>query len=48
MSIIVIGRANMDIVMRTSRIPRIGETMTGEGFFVSPGPRMRFQHSLSL
>lgn len=31
MSIIVIGSANMDMVMRTSRIPRIGETMTGEG-----------------
>ena len=37
MKIIVIGSANMDMVMRTSRIPEIGETMTGDGFFVSPG-----------
>ncbi|WP_249861161.1 ribokinase [Paenibacillus konkukensis] len=27
----------MDMVMRTSRIPEIGETMQGEGFFLSPG-----------
>lgn len=35
--IIVLGSANMDMVMRTSRIPEIGETMQGEGFFLSPG-----------
>jgi len=35
--IIVLGSANMDMVMRTSRIPEIGETMRGEGFFLSPG-----------
>jgi len=35
--IIVLGSANMDMVMRTSRIPEIGETMHGEGFFLSPG-----------
>ncbi|MBH5318352.1 ribokinase [Paenibacillus sp. GSMTC-2017] len=37
MKIIVLGSANMDMVMRTSRIPDIGETMRGEGFFLSPG-----------
>ncbi|MCS7465008.1 ribokinase [Paenibacillus doosanensis] len=36
-NIIVLGSANMDMVMRTSRIPEIGETMQGEGFFLSPG-----------
>ncbi|CAG7652030.1 ribokinase [Paenibacillus allorhizosphaerae] len=35
--IIVLGSANMDMVMRTSRVPEIGETMRGEGFFLSPG-----------
>ncbi|WP_282937581.1 ribokinase [Paenibacillus sp. RC67] len=35
--IIVLGSANMDMVMLTSRIPEIGETMQGEGFFLSPG-----------
>ncbi|WP_028551702.1 ribokinase [Paenibacillus sp. UNC451MF] len=37
--IIVLGSANMDMVMRTSRIPEIGETMQGEGFFLSPGSK---------
>lgn len=37
MKIIVIGSANMDMVMRTSRVPEIGETMHGEGFFLSAG-----------
>ncbi|UUZ90099.1 PfkB family carbohydrate kinase [Paenibacillus sp. P25] len=30
-------RANMDMVMRTSRIPAVGETMQGEGFSLSAG-----------
>jgi ribokinase len=37
MKIIVIGSANMDMVMRTGRIPEIGETITGNGFFLSAG-----------
>jgi ribokinase len=37
MKIIVIGSANMDMVMRTERIPEIGETITGSGFFLSAG-----------
>ncbi|MEK8128220.1 ribokinase [Paenibacillus filicis] len=37
MAIIVIGSANMDMVMQTSRIPDRGETMRGSGFFLSPG-----------
>ncbi|TXK80034.1 ribokinase [Paenibacillus sp. N3.4] len=37
MKIIVIGSANMDMVMQTSRIPEIGETMRGNGFFLSAG-----------
>jgi len=37
MSIIVIGSANMDLVMRTERMPQIGETIRGGGFFLSPG-----------
>ncbi|MFC5450379.1 ribokinase [Paenibacillus aestuarii] len=34
---IVIGSANMDLVMRTIRIPEMGETMRGEGFLLSAG-----------
>jgi ribokinase len=37
MKIIVIGSANMDMVMRTSRIPEVGETIRGNGFFLSAG-----------
>jgi ribokinase len=37
MKIIVIGSANMDMVMRTSRIPEVGETIKGDGFFLSAG-----------
>ncbi|MEC0207635.1 ribokinase [Paenibacillus ehimensis] len=37
MKIIVVGSANMDMVMRTSRLPEIGETMRGDGFFLAPG-----------
>ncbi|KIL42449.1 hypothetical protein SD70_00625 [Gordoniibacillus kamchatkensis] len=37
MKIIVIGSANMDMVMRTNRMPEIGETITGSGFFLSAG-----------
>ncbi|CAH0120169.1 MULTISPECIES: ribokinase [unclassified Paenibacillus] len=37
MNVIVIGSANMDMVTRTGRIPEIGETIQGEGFFLSPG-----------
>lgn len=37
MSIIVIGSANMDMVMRTSRVPEAGETIAGDGFLLSLG-----------
>ncbi|MBA2941921.1 ribokinase [Paenibacillus sp. CGMCC 1.16610] len=37
MKIIVIGSANMDMVMQTSRIPEMGETMRGDGFMLSAG-----------
>ncbi|MFU1795659.1 ribokinase [Paenibacillus azoreducens] len=37
MKIIVIGSANMDMVMETSRIPNRGETIHGEKFFLSSG-----------
>jgi len=37
MKIIVIGSANMDMVMQTDRMPSIGETIHGGGFFLSPG-----------
>ncbi|MCR8655798.1 ribokinase [Paenibacillus endoradicis] len=37
MKIIVIGSMNMDMVMQTSRIPEVGETINGEGFFLSGG-----------
>ncbi|WJH34397.1 ribokinase [Paenibacillus sp. CC-CFT747] len=37
MKIVVIGSANMDMVMQTSRIPEAGETISGRGFFLSGG-----------
>lgn len=37
MKIIVIGSANMDMVMRTGRIPEMGETMQGDGFLLAAG-----------
>jgi ribokinase len=37
MKIIVIGSANMDMVVQTSRIPEMGETIRGNGFFLSAG-----------
>lgn len=37
MKVVVIGSANMDMVMRTSRIPEVGETIQGERFFLTAG-----------
>jgi len=37
MSIIVFGSINMDLVVRTSRLPAPGETLTGHSFFTAPG-----------
>jgi ribokinase len=35
--IVVVGSINMDLVARTHRIPRPGETVTGSGFETTPG-----------
>lgn len=35
--IVVIGSLNMDLVMRTPRIPNAGETLSGHGFATLPG-----------
>ena len=35
--IVVIGSANMDMIIRTSHIPRVGETILGEDFIQSLG-----------
>lgn len=35
--IIVIGSLNMDLVVKTPKIPQIGETILGSGFMTSPG-----------
>jgi ribokinase len=35
--IVVIGSLNMDLVMRTARIPNAGETLSGHGFDTLPG-----------
>lgn len=35
--IVVIGSLNMDLVMRTARIPSAGETLSGHGFATLPG-----------
>lgn len=37
MNIVVIGSINTDLVINTSRIPKIGETITGSGFSVNCG-----------
>ncbi|XID93047.1 ribokinase [Paenibacillaceae bacterium WGS1546] len=37
MKIIVIGSANMDMVVQTPRLPEAGETLHGSGFFLSSG-----------
>jgi ribokinase len=36
-SIVVIGSSNMDLVAKASRIPVVGETLTGSDFFMVPG-----------
>jgi ribokinase len=35
--VLVIGSINMDLVTKTSRVPKIGETLIGEAFFTIPG-----------
>ncbi len=35
--ILVIGSINMDLVTKTSRVPKLGETLMGESFFTIPG-----------
>ncbi len=37
MSIVVFGSINMDLVVRTPRLPSVGETLTGHSFSTSPG-----------
>lgn len=37
MSVIVIGSANMDMVMNTPKMPEAGETIHGSGFFLMSG-----------
>ncbi len=35
--VFVIGSINMDLVVETDRLPQIGETVHGSGFFTNPG-----------
>lgn len=37
MTIVVFGSINMDLVVRTPRLPTPGETLTGHTFFTAPG-----------
>ena len=37
MKVIVVGSANMDLVVRADRAPRAGETVVGEDFTLAPG-----------
>jgi len=39
MRIVVVGNANMDLVVQTERAPRAGETVVGKGFVTVPGGR---------
>ena len=36
-NILVVGSANMDLVVRAARMPKPGQTILGEGFVTSPG-----------
>lgn len=35
--VVVVGSLNMDLVVRTERLPRSGETLAGESFVTVPG-----------
>ncbi|HOM25475.1 MAG TPA: ribokinase [Thermosynergistes sp.] len=35
--VVVVGSVNMDLIVRVSRLPRLGETMSGEGFSMGGG-----------
>ncbi|MCO7632646.1 ribokinase [Pseudomonas guariconensis] len=35
--VVVVGSLNMDLVARTQRLPRAGETLAGDSFFTVPG-----------
>ena len=35
--VVVVGSLNMDLVARTQRLPRPGETLAGDSFFTVPG-----------
>ena len=37
MSVVIFGSINMDLVVRTPRLPAPGETLTGHTFFTAPG-----------
>lgn len=37
MSVVVFGSINMDLVVKTPRVPSDGETLTGQDFFTNPG-----------
>jgi ribokinase len=37
MTVVVFGSINMDLVVRTARLPAPGETISGETFFTAPG-----------
>jgi ribokinase len=36
-AVVVFGSINMDLVVRTPRLPTPGETLTGHTFFTAPG-----------
>jgi hypothetical protein len=36
-AIVVFGSINIDLVVRTPRLPAPGETLTGHTFFTAPG-----------
>ena len=36
-AIVVIGSSNMDLVVKSHKIPIVGETLTGSDFFMTPG-----------
>ena len=37
MAVVILGSINMDLVVKTPRFPKPGETLTGHTFFTAPG-----------
>ena len=46
-NVLVIGSINVDYVIHTDRLPKLGETLTGSNFAMNFGEREQIKQSLS-